>query len=736
MSKYLYIQENKDWNIHNKFKYGFTSNPLNRIISEQHSHKSSYISLYKCEETSNYLYDYKEYDKIISRLRSKSFNDIKQQELEFNIDLRKFKEIKEYLIDDGGGTEFIRTNEGIELLDYIFMNVFKDIGINVIKLSKTEIDKINNNNENDKQKTETSLKSLQSSKIILQDYQIDIIDIGIKKLLEINKFYLELATGAGKSTIIYYILNNLILKNIDIPYTIIILTPRINISSQNINDKYIKILKKKINIYDNDKIKRIRTFSNTSYNLISCCIQSFQYLYEKIIIKFNISNIIIWFDESHYFIDNWIKLDNDIKSFFLTDNKIINYRIFTSASPDRSIIINNKLIFGDLCSPITVRTLIKNKWLTPIKPHIMDFNDNDNDNNNDNDNDKYYYYTNTILNIFQEWNKRIGLNFHNTSNNAIFAFKSHYKKFINSKTNIKPYLLISDEIKNKKILDLLDNNYKHLLNFEDFHNEDNNAIAYIVNMYNMGYDNSKIDFLVFADPKLSNKDIIQSIGRGIRPDSLGLNGKNLNKINDIIIPIYNKEDDTEDRYLKFNKIKEILQYLIYDVGIDIKDIQIHKNLKLNKKGDYLLIDDKEKLDECQIIANIINWNIEPKIETWNIKKISNHLKNNNIHNYKNYNEYISLDENKNLNLPLELFKQYPNFDFTDTYDNNENPYYNRKDCISAIERYRYDFIENEEINKEDYNEIIEFLNNIDPKIPNYLLWNYYGGFINDFLLFT
>jgi hypothetical protein len=69
----------------------------------------------------------------------------------------------------------------------------------------------------------------------------------------------------------YYILNNLILKNIDITYTIIILTPRINISSQNINDKYIKILKKKFNIYDNDKIKRIRTFSNTSYNLISCC---------------------------------------------------------------------------------------------------------------------------------------------------------------------------------------------------------------------------------------------------------------------------------------------------------------------------------------------------------------------------------------------------------------------------------------------------------------------------------
>ena len=40
----IYIQENKDWNYDNKFKYGFTSNPANRIISEQHSYKSSYIA--------------------------------------------------------------------------------------------------------------------------------------------------------------------------------------------------------------------------------------------------------------------------------------------------------------------------------------------------------------------------------------------------------------------------------------------------------------------------------------------------------------------------------------------------------------------------------------------------------------------------------------------------------------------------------------------------------------------
>jgi hypothetical protein len=241
--------------------------------------------------------------------------------------------------------------------------------------------------------------------------------------------------------------------------------------------------------------------------------------------KFDIKNIIIWFDEAHYTIENWIKPNNHYKQFYLTDNERIIYRLFTSASPNKEIIKNNINLFGEMYSPITVRNLIKEKWLAPIKPLIMDFteiiinNDNNNNDDTDDDNDdinidnintnKYYYYTNTILNTFQIKNKRIGLNFHNSCKNAIFAFFSHYKKFINSKTNIKPYLLISDEIKNNKILYLLDNNYKYLLNFQHFHDENNNAIAYIVNMYNMGYDNYKIDFLSFADPKLSNKDIIQ-----------------------------------------------------------------------------------------------------------------------------------------------------------------------------------------------------------------------------------
>jgi superfamily II DNA or RNA helicase len=748
--KYLYIQTNKDWNAENKFKYGYTEDPKHRLTSDQHSYKSSYLALYECIQTDKYKFHYSEYDRIISNLRNMDDNEIKQDLLEIGIiDLsisNKFIEIKEYLInEEGGGTEFIKLNEGIELLDDIFINVFKDIGIKTRKLSKDEINSINDFNDKiykDKHKNDIILTK--KSKIKLRDYQMDIIQTGFNMIKKYYKFYLELATGAGKSTIIYYILNSILLINTDIFYTIIIFTPRINISEQNINDKYIKIFKNKFNIYNNKKIRNIKTINNNSYNIISCCIQSFQFIYDKIITKFDIKNIIIWFDEAHYTIENWVKSTNDYKKFYLTDNERIIYRLFTSASPNKDIVKNNSDIFGELYSPIPVRNLIKDKWLSPIIPLIMDFDeiiidDNDNDaenDNNDEDNiNKYYYYTNTILNTFQIKNKKIGLNFHNSCRNARFAFTSHYKKFINSKTNIKPYLLISNEIENKKASDLLNINYKYLLNFQSFHIEDNNAIAYIVNMYNMGYDNPKIDFLSFGDPKLSNKDIIQSIGRGIRPDGLGDDGRNLSKTNDIIIPIYNNSEET-DKYIKFTKIKEILQYLIYDIGLDFKDLNIY-----NKSKNKLLIsspiigDDGEELEESKIIANIIKWDIAPTIQKWDISKITTHLMNNKIHNYNDYLKYISLKENKELNLPSDLFKTYSNFNFNNTYKNNSSPYYNRNECIEAIKKYKNDFIKNKTINKKNNNKIIEFLNEIDNKIPNYQLWYYYGGSIKDYILF-
>ena len=213
--------------------------------------------------------------------------------------------------------------------------------------------------------------------------------------------------------------------------------------------------------------------------------------------------------------------------------------------------------------------------------------------------------------------------------------------------------------------------------------------------------------------------------------------KNEFKKNDILIPIYNNSEET-DKYIKFAKIKEILQYLIYDIGLDIKDIEFYTKPKKPKKDDLsgsCIDDDYCQLEENEIIANIIKWDIEPKNEKWNMSKIINHLMNNKIHNYNSYLEYISLEENKELNLPLDLFKSYSNFNFNDTYKNNLSPYYTHSECIEAIKKYKNDFIDDDEIDKENNNDIIEYLHNKDAKIPKFQLWYYYGGLIKDFILF-
>jgi len=45
MLEYIYIQQNNDWDYEKKYKFGYTSNPLQRIKNshEQHSHKSNHI---------------------------------------------------------------------------------------------------------------------------------------------------------------------------------------------------------------------------------------------------------------------------------------------------------------------------------------------------------------------------------------------------------------------------------------------------------------------------------------------------------------------------------------------------------------------------------------------------------------------------------------------------------------------------------------------------------------------
>jgi len=387
-----------------------------------------------------------------------------------------------------------------------------------------------------------------------RDYQETIIAFSKIQLTTLNKIYIELPTGAGKSFIVFNIFDYLI------PNFILILSPRKIINSQNSSDKYLGLLKKHYSIFDYSiqKDNLDKFLQLISKKILIVCTQSIDKVYEKLINN-NIINITVWFDEAHWGIEDWVYNDN--KKFWLVDNKHITNRIFTSASPNKYIIKANEDIFGKLYSPITVKELIELNWLARIEPYIYS------ENKENVDNIKY------ILEDFKEKNRTFGFCFHNKQQNAFNLFYKHYLEYSNKKTIIKPFLLVSDNFnidREPRLNDIiLQYNFRDINVYE----KSNNSIGYVVAKYSIGYDFNKIDFISLIDPKMSFKDIIQSIGRGIRPYEFLLN---MFKTLVVSLPVYIDETDNGGGY---EVIINVLNYLINDIGISINNIEFKNRYK-------------------------------------------------------------------------------------------------------------------------------------------------------------
>ena len=319
-----------------------------------------------------------------------------------------------------GGTEFYN-KEIINLIEPYLIN----IGIQYRKLSNQEISDLIRCNRVKKTIKKINIKSLISilksnnqslNKQYIwneREYQRNIINYGKNELLSNNKLYIELPTGGGKSYIVYNLFEYLKSE------FIIIVSPRKIINSQNISEKYLQILKDNYNIFnystDNNFDEYLRL---SNKKIVICCTQSISKIYKKILSN-KITNIIVWFDEAHWGIEESSNnLYNDPNSqFWLSNNINIKYRIFTSASPNKAIISQNENIFGELYSPIKVKKLIDLNWLSKIKPYVY------------NENKKNVNNINFIINDFSEQNKTFGFSFHNKQKNAFNLFYKHYNLY-------------------------------------------------------------------------------------------------------------------------------------------------------------------------------------------------------------------------------------------------------------------------------------------------------------------
>ena len=578
-------------------------------------------------------------------------------------------EFRELIFTIDGATEFYNT-QIIELIEpYLVRRGFKYRKLSKQEISDlTRINRVRNTFKKIIRRLINIKKSKRTNKQYIwneREYQTTIINFSKKELSLQNKIYIELPTGGGKSYIVYNLFEYL---KSDF---IIIVSPRKIVNSQNISQKYLQILKDNYITFNYSTDNNFDEYLGLlNKKIVICCTQSISKIYEKITSYF-ITNITVWFDEAHWGIEEWIdSLNDDINSqFWLLNNRNIKYRIFTSASPNKPKILQNENIFGNLYSPIKVKELIDLNWLSRIKPYIYSENIKNVDN------------INYIISDFNEKNRTYGFSFHNKQKNAFNLFYKHYIQYKNDKTHIKPFLLVSDNFmieKEPKLKEIeLDYDYRDIKKYETTIY----SIGYVVAKYSMGYDFNKLDFICLSDPKLSIQDIIQCIGRGIRPDELGKYGSNKEKILNVSLPVYIDENGDN----KYEKIIEVLKYLIYNIEIPFEEIEFKNRYSPNFKEEEHKSNEYDGINDVKsILLDLLELENKRTALATTYEKARKIIADKNIKDPKSYYELCERDNRLSKEPEIDFKGQFTNWI---EYLSIERVYYDLETCKNKVGEY-------------------------------------------------
>ena len=683
---FIYIKLNPDYTYY--FKGGYTECPERRLhdgISE-HLEKSRFETIYKIIKNESGA---ECVDRIIFELATKA--PLAQ--------CPNISNLRNYLLYKGSGTEFI-DNRGKEIFKKCVEEDLRHFGVDVCKLSEEEVTLINNA-PMPRSKTDSHIDSLYTQMTTIQTpenilrnkIQEQYVGLIINELNTYNRVLVKAPTGFGKTAIMYKTIN--ILK----PNNVLILTPRINLNNQFINDKYTKYLNIKYNyyLYSNGYATNINDNSNiidiSQNNILVACYQSRKALIGYIE-RYNISFDLAIYDEAH-FISGWsdkIKDETKIEERYLLNNINIKNRIFTTATPIMEMTPN---IFGQIIEKVKIYELVNEDILCNIETIIKKL---------DNKKQEYGDLSKLIIKSMIQYNKKKGIIYVNTCKNAANLFK-----LMKSQREVIPYIYTSndkinidsdEQVEMKEYIDM----NKQLIQFEQCCEK---AIIIVVGKLGYGYDNSWIDLICFGDSRTSDIDIRQIVGRGLRWD------KTLypNKILHILVPCYKNElnESFEDN----KALNSYMNYIISEYGNDnINKIIINKTDRTNEsersgkhyKGEDIPIEIYKNW--CTTGHNMFS-------------KFILFLKINNIYDEITYNK---LKEKIEWLISIGNIKEkYPKFGFRLIHPNNINYYWDKKDAEQAFE-----FNDNklkEELGKEKYKKLnfankLHKISKMDIHLPN------------------
>lgn len=642
------------------------------------------------------------FELVIEILKDQLYDDIYVEKI-----LEKY--FKNYHLKKDGGSEFYNNIIINEIVLFLYKTIikFKVLTEEEIKnLIHTErIKKIK-----DILKKYFHNKQLDKRNRIQNKYVIDILN----NLHKNNKVLVKAPTGFGKTIIMYKTINKLQ------PKKILIFTPRLNLNKQFVEDKYTKHLITKYKYeqysiesfnknnsitediqYKNNLIKKI-SLSNKNIILLSCY-QSRNSLIKNIQ-EYNLHFDLVIFDEAH-FISGWIEKIKDIKDnkdeiFLLNDYSYFTNKIFTTATPINQMILNNN-IFGNLVEKVKIYELVNDSILCKIETIIKKL-----------DNKKYEYadLSKLIEKSMINYNKRKGIIYVNNCQNA-----ENLYNLIKIQNIIKPYIYISKDIE-----DIDSEEEKN--NFE-LNNDKSVIIA--VGKIGYGYDNDDIDFICFGDPRTSDIDIRQIVGRGLRWNKINYPDKILH----ILVPCYKNE---LENYNDNKALESYINYIISEYGNDdISKIIINKHNKDDPPDDSDDSDDPDNPPNgYKKPHKVKKYDGDGDIPIEIYKKWCTtgncmysifilFLKDNNIYDEISYNKLKEIhDWIVELN---EIQNKYPKFCFRDINPNNKNYYWNKKDSLDSYNICNNKLINDlgkEKYRKYSYQQKLNKITELDKKIPN------------------
>jgi superfamily II DNA or RNA helicase len=464
---------------------------------------------------------------VIEILNEQTYDDTYIEKL-----LQKY--FKNYHIKKDGGCEFYQNKIIDEIIPFlkktsIKFKVLTQEEINFlirqerIKKLKEILKKYFHNRDTKENRLRNKLQEI---------YLVEIINhLNIYK-----KVFLKAPTGFGKTHIYYKTIIRMKFNRI------LFLTPRILLNQQIVENKYSSYIKddnyKIIHFSDLDnsnKENKIKKYSKNNRKLImTSCYQSGNRLLDYIK-KYNFIFDIIIFDEAH-FITSWADTENI--SEFLSNNDICNYRLFGSATPTEDIELQ-PLIYGQVIEKVKVYKLINQELLCNIETIVKQLNEKKTE---------YHNLKDLIVESMTKYNKKKGIIYVNDCKNAENLYKLLQKQ---NKLNVYIYVSKNIEVENDS-----DTNIK---TFED---DKEQCVIICVGKIGYGYDNDYIDFICLGDPRQSDIDIRQIIGRGLRWKKEVYP----NKLLHLLVPLYR---DEFGNCAKNEHLKKYLDYIIGECGQDI-----------------------------------------------------------------------------------------------------------------------------------------------------------------------